>query len=310
MPLELRPSWCLIDTDVENLNLGPWIDDQGKEAISRDGDDWRPGQEVQLRRSFEVEGDLLDLRDQLKLAAGLSVGIGARWYCRSNGRAGVHDGGPSPIPLLEAESIVVTLPAEIAGSVELETCLIASWNQQGDAAADCPAGSLLWSDSWSLAPASREVLLEGSELRLQVETISFNDKFPSKSGALWYVELDPSIEPHNLFSNVVTIFINADILKRDFKNELGEPDSSRIPASLIAAIRVDLYRLLTHALQSDLEEPDYWDECPDGAVGPALYAHLEEAFETVQAALACFSDEPADFSKRLWDGCAPNSWRG
>ena len=208
------------------------------------------------------------------------------------------------------QSIVVTLPAEIAGSVELETCLIASWNQQGDAVADCPAGSLLWSDSWSLAPASREVLLEGSELRLQVETISFNDKFPSKSGALWYVELDPSIEPHNLFSNVVTIFINADILKRDFKNELGEPDSSRIPASLIAAIRVDLYRLLTHALQSDLEEPDYWDECSDGAVGPALYAHLEEAFETVQAALACFSDEPADFSKRLWDGCAPNSWRG
>ena len=262
MPLELRPSWCLTDTDVENLNFGPWIDDQGKEAISRDGDDWRPGQEVQLRRSFEVEGDLLDLRDQLKLAAGLSVGIGARW------------------------------------------------NQQGDAAADCPAGSLLWSDSWSLAPASREVLLEGSELRLQVETISFNDKFPSKSGALWYIELDPSIEPHNLFSNVVTIFINADILKRDFKNELGEPDSSRIPASLIAAIRVDLYRLLTHALQSDLEEPDYWDECPDGAVGPALYAHLEEAFETVQAALACFSDEPADFSKRLWDGCAPNSWKG
>ena len=309
--IELRPQWCLDGSVVaEGIELGPWRDADGNDVFALDGDDWRPGDVVRLQRSISFDGDAVDLKRALGLPTGLRLSVGVRWFCRATGRAGVHEQGPAPLALLDVGLLEVALPREIAKSVELETCLIGFWDAGQERSDLCPNGALLWSDGWDASSSEREVLLEGSKLRIPVSTVSFKERFEGVSSALWFVELDGGIEPDHLVSNAVGVLLNADVLERDFKTSAGEADASLLPATIIAGLQVDLFRMLTGALNEQLAEWNEWEECADGAVGPLVRDRLIESFGSLETALATFDESQSDFTKRLWDSFAPNSWKG
>ena len=144
MALELRPTWCLPDATVEKvLRFGPWTTSDGRNAFTNDGDDWRPGEALALSREIEFLTDLLDLRRELGLGAGQSIGIAARWSCRATAAAGVHAEGPLPLLMTATGRIVLEIPSTIASSVEIETCLIARWSTSERPQGSCPDGALL-----------------------------------------------------------------------------------------------------------------------------------------------------------------------
>lgn len=311
MALELRPTWCLSDATVEKvIRLGPWATSDGRDAYYNDGDDWRPGEPLVLTREIELLTDLLDLRRELELGAGQSIGVAARWSCRATAAAGVHTGGPLPLPLIRSGPIVLEVPASIASSVEIETCLIARWSTSERPEGCCPDGALLWSDGWTLPTRQRTILLEGDETRIPVRTVAFGEYFGQPSGALWAIDLDTTIEPDDLLANVVTVLLNREALERDFRSLEGEPDASRLHDVALAGISVDLIRCLTAALLEDLSDTRNWHEMPDGSVGAMLNLRLLESFGSVPAAKAAFESDQQSFSRALWHRFAPGSWTG
>lgn len=310
MALELRPSWCLADDRVSELiEMGPWRDEAGGLILDRDGDDWTPGDPVRLTRELTLIVDPIDLRRDLGLRAGASVEIGVRWSCRSTALAGVHEGGPHPIDVAHADQLVVQIPPTIAGAVELETCIVVGWPDGNLDHGGVPDGGLVWSDGWAITPRERTVLLEGSEVRIPVRNTSFAHHFGEASGALWAIDLDPSIEPDDLVSNVVTVLLNLDVLQREFKGADEEPDPSHIPKAAIAGISVDLIRSLTSVLLEELDDSDHWSDYSEGSVGSMLAIRLTEAFGSPSTARAEYMEDQAGFSRRLWDLFAPDQWR-
>ena len=310
MPIELRPAWCLDDATVaEVIELGTWVDADKGPALERDGDDWRPGDSLQLRRTVELKVAPIDLRRRLGLKAGAVVGLAARWSCRSTSTAGVHVDGPLPIPLASDSVMVIDVPMTIARSLEIETCLVVTWSTSERPADSCPTGALIWSDSWTNPPSDRTVLLEGTEGRIPVRTLSFTQHFGAPSGAMWAIDLEPSIGPEDLLANVVTVLLNKEVLQREFLGADGEPDAALLPPSALAGISVDLVRCLIATLSEELADVDDWDELPEGSVGVMLVDRLTDAFGSVATAVADFKHDQPAFTRELWNRFAPDSWR-
>ena len=311
MPLELRPGWCLSDEAVDDaISLGDWIvADSGRPALANDGDDWKPGDSITMARSVELKSDPLDARRQLDLTAGQVLGIAARWSCRATSTAGVHLGGPAPIPLADTVSLTLDVPADIAGSIEVETCLVVRWTVDERPTDACPDGALVWSDGWTRPIGERTILLEGAETRIPVRTVSFEQRFDKPSGSLWAIDLDTSIEPDDLLANVVTVLLNRDVMVRDFRDADGEPDPAQLPPSALAGISVDLVRVLTSALAEELEGNEDWTDLAEGTVGRMLVLRLTEAFGSVATALADHERDQPAFARGLWNRFAPDTWR-
>lgn len=311
---ELRPSWCVGYEEVESLiNFGKW-EVGGSPAFDLHGDDWQPGERITVVRTFVRQSEPVDLRRRLGLTTGQIVGVGARWACRATSTAGVHVGGPGPLKLLgEVESITLEIPAEIAGSIEIETVLIVkstSVAQQPDA---IPDGSVLWSDGWTLPAQERTILLEGSEARIPVRSVSFAHHFGEASSALWAIDLDPVISLDDFVANVVTVLLNKDRTAKDFPGADGEPDVSKIPSSLLAAMNVDLVRSLASSLREELLETNWAHlqdlaSFEDGTVAKLLGIHLIQTFGSVTDAMKTLQNDVPLFDRRLWDLFAPKSW--
>ena len=99
MPLELRPSWCLTDAQIdEALVLGDWMTTTGRHALTSDGDDWRPGERITVTRDVTLKYEPIELRRHLNLIAGQTIGIAARWSCRAVPRLQGQDVGAALIP--------------------------------------------------------------------------------------------------------------------------------------------------------------------------------------------------------------------
>ncbi|MCU1365754.1 MAG: hypothetical protein JWN39_1393 [Ilumatobacteraceae bacterium] len=153
------------------------------------------------------------------------------------------------------------------------------------------------------------MLLEGSQARIPVRSVDFDQYFGEPSGALWAVDLNASIEPDDLLANVATVLLNKEVLQREFMGSDGEPNAALLPASSLAGMSVDLVRCLTATLRDDLASADEWTDLPDGSVGAMLVLRLTETFGSVSAALTDFEyDQPA-FTRELWNRFAPDSWR-
>lgn len=308
--LELRPSWCLPGDSVSQLiSIGPWQDESGSEVSTRDGDDWTPGEPLLLSRELSLVVDPIDLRRDLGLRAGAAVEVGVRWSCRATALAGVHNGGPSGLDLTNTNRVVVEIPPTVAGAVELETCVVVRWPHGSIPHGGVPDGGLVWSDSWDVAQRERMVLLEGSEVRIPVRNASFAGHYGEPSSALWAIDLDPSIEPDDLVSNVVTVLLNLDVLEREFRDIDDTPDPSQIPKAALAGISVDLVRSLTSVLLDDLEDADHWHDYSEGSVGAMLAIRLAEAFGSPAVARVAYLEDHAGFSRRLWDLFAPDQWK-
>jgi hypothetical protein len=290
------------------IGLGQWSDEDGLSVAGRDGDHWKPGDGVHLERTVELLADPLEIRRQFGLRPGAVIGVAARWSCRSTATAGVHVGGPLPLDLLSNGTLAVDIADAVAGSVELETCLVVSWNDADRSATSSPDRALIWSDGWILSAADRELLLEGGQGRIPVRTASFKDYYGQPSDALWAVDLDPAIEPEDLLANVVTVLLNEDVLKRDFPDSEGAPDATQLPPSAIAGIQVDLARSLTASLHDELEDAPNWTEHGTGTVGAMLALRLTEAFGSVALAVTNFEQDESTFSRELWNRFAPRSW--
>lgn len=310
MALELRPAWCLDDsTALELLELGPWVTEDGRPALSRDGDHWKPGESVVLRRDVGLRVDAIEARRRLGLRPGAVVGIASRWTCRTTSEAGTHEGGPEPVPLTANITLDLAIPPRIGGTVELETCLLVHWTTADRPPHSCPDGAMIWSDGWSLGRGDRTILLEGAEVRIPVRSVPFAHHFGQPSGALWAIDLDPSVALDDLLPNVVTVLINRELLDRDFKDDDGEGDAALIPPSAATGIQVDLLRCLTAALDEELDGDERWEDMEEGTVGAMVVRHLAETFESVDAGLVNFHDDQAAFDRELWNRFAPTSWR-
>lgn len=306
MPLELRPTWCLTDPIIDAvIELGAWKTADGTPISEHDGDSWSPGTGLRLQRAIDLGDDQLGVRQRLGVAAGGTVGVAARWTCRETFMAGVHTTGPLPVPLVESTVLELDVPAEIAGSLEVETCVVVTWSGDRPTGA-IPDGALIWSDGWSIGRNERTVLLEGSEARIPVSTVSFAERFGRPSRAIWAVDLDPAVGPEDLLSNVVTVLLNRDVLASEFRDADGEPDPALLPPFALAGISVDLVRCLTVALREHLIDTEEWQEHLEGSVGAMLVLRLTETFGSIPDALAAL--EPA-FTRELWHRFAPNSWR-
>lgn len=309
MSLELRPSWCLDDEAITKVaSMGDWMLAGGGSAFDLDGDKWSPGSAVRIERELVTELDPIDLRRRLGLQAGATVGVAARWTCRTTAAAGTHRGGPTPIPLDGEIVLELEIPETVAGSIEIETCLLVGWSDTVPEGA-CPDGALVWSDGWSRSVKERTIVLEGSETRIPVRTVEFEAHFGGRSSALWAIEVDPSLQLEDLIANAVTVLLNRSTVKRDFRDADGEADPSKLPPAAISGIQVDLIRMLTTTLLDDLEDLESWDEYAEGTVGSILPRWLTEAFGSVASARADFTDDPASFSRVLWDRFAPETWR-
>jgi hypothetical protein len=313
MSLELRPSWCLADDVVADaLDLGPWMIDETP-ALDRNGDDWAPGQAVSARRLVQLTVDPLEMRRRFGLAAGQVVGIGARWSCKATSMAGTHSTGPSPSELGGLESIDFAIPSMLARSIEFETFLILHRKSSESSISSIPTGSILWCDSWSTPTQDRSVLLEGDEARIPVHSVSFKQQFGTTSQALWSVDLDPTIELDSLIANVVTIFINSEVAKRDFVGSDSQVDLKMIPDSLLSGAKVALVRNLTERLLDDLDGVTWkrssdLKDFPDGCIAKMLGPILVTGFGSVQSAVTTFQTDGPMFDRELWNLFAPNSW--
>lgn len=310
MALELRPAWCIDDRVLEELvHLGPWTDADGGLALERDGDQWKPGESLQLRREITLLVDPFELRQQLGLWPGAQIGVAGRWSCRTTFDGGTHTDGPSPIPLVDTVAMTIDLPKRIAGFVELETCLLVKWAADADRPpTSCPDGAMVWSDGWSTPKPERTLLLEGSEVRIPVRSVSFASQFGQSSGALWAIDLDPATALDDSVSNVVTVLINREVLERDFRSSSAAGDAGAIPDAAATGIQVDLVRALTSALLDELDGDDDWRDLEEGTVGAMVVRYLTEAFGSVEAGLRNFEEDDPSFSRELWHRFAPTSW--
>lgn len=320
MVLELRPSWCLggkaeeemFDREEGLISLGDWIDQTGKEAFSRNGDDWRPGEFVTASRVITLRADAEDLRRQLKFSTGSTIGAAVRWVCRATATAGTHSGGPTPVVLSSGENtLTVEIPSAIARSVEIETCLIVNWDGGRETMRHYPDGAMIWSDSWATPQSQRLIILEGDQLRIPVNSVSFRMRFGESDPALWFVEVDPAAELHDLVINAVSVLINADVLARDFLDADGSPEAGLLTDTCLAGIQVDLVSCLTALLENHLEINDspHWGGFTPGTVGHLVNLRLTEAFGSVPDGLREFRNDRATFSRKLWGRFAPGSWR-
>lgn len=307
--IELRPAWCVDDSTVdENIELEHWVDDNGRLALARTGDDWTPGEGLALTRKVRLRVSPGELRRNLGLQAGAVVGIAARWACRATSTAGVHDEGPHPRPLTEDLDLSLTIPASVAGSLELETCLVVGWRDGTGGVGKCPDGGIIWSDTWSAVPGQLRVTLEGSEFRIPVQTVSFQERFGERSNALWSIGLDAGIDLTDIIANVATIYVNRDVVARDFSPRDGDHDLRLLPSMSQAAMNADLIRLLTSTLREQLTEHSAAATYPDGTVGQILTLNLDGAFGSVSAALRSDNEDPSGFIRALWSHFAPDSW--
>lgn len=309
MPLELRPTWCLTDPVVDTaMTFGPWKTADGRPVSTQDGDSWSPGTGLLLRREIELDGDPLGVRQHLGVGAGGTVGVAARWTCRATFMAGVQTAGPLPVPLTSSTVLELDIPADIAESLEIETCLIVNWGGERPAGAS-PDGALIWSDGWSSGRDERTVLLEGSEARIPVSTVSFAERFGRPSRAMWAIDLDPSVGLEDLLSNVATVLLNKDVLAREFRGDHDEPDPTLLPPFALAGMSVDLVRGLTIALHEELTDTEGWQEHRDGSVGAMLVLRLTDAFGSVPDALVTLERDEPSFTRELWHRFAPDSWK-
>lgn len=310
MAIELRPGWCLSEDQVEGaLELGGWKDSDGAPAFEFDGDSWRPGQALVFEREVEPLVDPGGLRRELGLVAGQMVGLAVRWSCRSTAIAGTHVGGPEPIPLDGPFTLRIEVPADVAGSIEVETCLVSRWTTDQRPVDAAPDGALIWSDGWEIPSRDRSVLLEGDELRIPVRTVSFAERYGSAASALWAIELDTRIELDDLLSNVVTVNLNRDVLGRDYPDADGEADPSRLPDALLAGISADLIRSMTAAVLDDLDGGQDWADWPEGSVGSLVLLRLMQAFGSVKAGADAYENDQPIFNRCLNDLLAPDSWK-
>lgn len=308
--LELRPTWCAGDSLVEELiEFGAWSDGEGRALAARGGDEWRPGDGLRLRRVVRPQSSPLEIRQKFGLPAGASVGVAARWSCRSTAIAGVHTGGPGALALDEASELTLDIPAEVGGVIEVETCLVVRWPEGVDSEGQCPDGAMVWSDGWSTLPHERSLVLEGAELRIPVRSVSFEQHFDEPSRALWAIDVD-NASMDDLVSAVVTVLLNREILEQEFGGRGDEegPDAARLSASVRSAISVDLIRALTASLMSELDDVDEWGDLAAGTVGQLAALRLTESFGSVAAGLNCYRDDEATFSRRLWNKFAPERW--
>lgn len=314
MSIDLLPSWCLTDESVKSaLDLDDWMVD-GVPMSARTGDDWTPGEELTVTRRVTPLGkDPADLRRTLGLGVGQVVGVAARWSCRHTFMGGVHEGGPFPVRLDGETVLTLNIPADIAGTIELETCLIVIWTTSDRPVGSCPDGSILWSDSWQSPIAERTLLLEGDESRIPVRSLAFDQRFGRASSALWAIDLDSSISLDDRLPNVVTVLLNEEVTARDFRGVDGRPDVSKIPDATLVGIKVDLLRSLTSILQEELEEGNWENlrdlaDFEDGSVGQAVGLGLIQAFGSTASAVNVYRHDVATFDRELWNLFAPKSW--
>lgn len=284
--IELRPGWCHQGDGVPaGLTVQPW-------RISPDGipldsdlalDRWEPSATIEIERAVEVDPDAL--RSTLGLPMSARFDVAASWYCSSTSLAGTARNGPALAVDGAGELILrVTLDGAVAGTVDLETCLLLRDDGRGG-----PSGRLVWSDNWETAAdgRSRSVILEGDMMRLAIVPVSFDGYLrPEARHALWHIDIDPDAQPEHPFTASVTIQVNADVLDADHGGDL-----SALSDDVVGAMRVDLLRAVAYRFLPEWEEPD-----PEvGSLGAVL---VELALATAggwQNARRTIEDRPTEF---------------
>lgn len=303
MPIELRPTWCVQgDLPPEGLALHAW-DVNGIPIDQFDGDDWTPGQVVRATRPVVIADEVDALRRGLGLPSGTRLGLGVRWYCQATMTAGTHLDGPGPLPLTDFIEAAVELPAEVAGSVMLETSLLLGSPDRR--ATGGPDGGVIWSDTWTNDDALIE--LEGDEHRVPVLRVSFAKRYEEASSALWTVEVDPGAEPDHVLSAVCSVVLNEDVLARDFADRNGAIDENRLSDALVTEIRTDLIRALCQTIDYGLDDLDPSGHLP-GTVGEILGTQLVECFGSPATAARELRDDPTSFDRRLRSHLSPMRW--
>lgn len=310
MVLELRPTWCLSDKQVDDLfSIDDWLDEGGNTAVSLNADNWSPGQPIRLTRWMASEKGPNELRQLLGLPTGTRLSLAARWICRTTSDAGTHQGGPEPLPLDGPTTLVLDIPRTIAGSVELETNLLAATSGATDDPLAPAGGALLWSDSWAVPSRQRTITLRGDEMRIPVRRTAFAERFSNTTNALWAVEVDAVTDLYDPVANTVTIFLDEDALRRDFPDREGEPDAGRLPAFVETAIRIEMATALFEVLRADLEDQPDVDSLPDGSVGQLVTQIALSVFGSTDEALEAYENEPVSFTRHLRSTFAPKSWK-
>lgn len=174
---------------------------------------------------------------------------------------------------------------ELSGRLKLETTVL-SFGQSFGASSLSPAikGAKVWSHEF-------DVLLEGSEPRFPMETISFEKAFPDRTHAssLWYLHWSPG-SLHRDFGGAVRLYLNAD--REDFITRLTENDPI-----LMQTIMADVMtQLITNVVSMDESEAAI-AQAEEGSVASYVGSWIQIAFpgEKPTDVRSKLENRPGDF---------------
>ncbi|MEE8600782.1 hypothetical protein [Euzebya tangerina] len=297
MAVELRPEWCASAVSAPGgAVISGWqvTAPVAKPLEEFDGDDCAPGADIMLMR--EAVLDERALRREMGLSAAARFGFTARWYCQKANLAGVHDGGPNPVLVLE--DLTITLPGAVAGSVELETCVVLTAAAQSDP----PVGSVIWSDAWSDRHdlGGRVLVIEGDEFRVPVVLTNFDRSLPPECRAgLWHIDIDIEAEMQDRAANNITIQLNARLIDQRFDGQVG-----KVPSALLQAMRIDMLRQVAARFLPEPEPQDF-DDDTFAALALGIAAGTGGSWSSSARQML---EQPAVFETALWSIFSDGAW--
>ena len=234
--MKSEPIFPYLRPAPNRVTLEPWFHDDARIAEPRLLDESIPewDENTPIRIVRQVAVDVAGVRADCRLGPTDTLALAVVWHCPRTTLRG--SGSHKPIGEAKEASGAITLrlniPAdELAGEICVSTQLVLDGPGGATPLAPRIPGSILWSEEQCVA-------LGGSGSPFPMEAYDFRGKLPS--GALWYLDWDPS-DPDLLWVERVVLLLN-----------IGHPAFELLTASEIPPDRRELQAAVWSTLNADV----------------------------------------------------------
>lgn len=268
--------WELVDSGGQLLPLQKYIED------------WDYLSALRLRRTLNINLEIASIhlgipQQELDLKVLLRIGTGPGtmprvWVRSVNFDVMASDGNVEIDEVLAGD--------QLSGRVKLETSIL-SFGPSAHAGSLSPqiSGAKVWIHDL-------DVMLEGTEPRFPMETVSFETTFAGRphASSLWYLHWSPS-SIHGDFGATVRLYMNSD--RGDFIERLTENDPL-----LLQTIMADVMNQLVSGVISMDEAQEAIDNAEEGSIAGYVGNWLKLAFpgESATDVRSKMERRPGDFN--------------
>jgi hypothetical protein len=253
-------------------------------------DGWDYLTPISVSRRLEV--DLPGICSDCGLSGSTQFAVTAQWRSTWTDQRGWM----VPVQLSAGPTVIAVdlPPAELGGSLHIETCVILlQADGTSDALAPTRPGSILWRNPYSL-------VLEGEAARFPVELVEFGRAgIRAGSRAAWILYWHPEdLEAAAL--GTVRLCLNAEhpLIRRMVDGDRHDP----LIAAVLSALRFDVARTLIHgALRHEQFTDEEW---PEGSLGAVLTNLVHTLFpgESVESLRSYQTLAREEFDARIQAG--------